>query len=465
MPSQPIESRSPQDPSDVVTTVPDSDRDAVARAVAQARATAGAWAATPAVQRAAALTAAAQALADAHDELSRLVVREVGKPATESGQEVTRGVGILRYHAQAALDPDGETYPPGPPADRVSLLLSRRRPRGVAGLITPWNFPVAIPLWKAAPALAYGNVVVLKPAPESSAVAVRLVELLGQFLPAGVVQAVTGGAEAGRALVDLADVVSFTGSVGAGFSVAAAAAGRGIPVQAEMGGQNASIVLPDADPEATAAVVASAAMGYAGQKCTATSRVIVVGRASGFTDALVAAVQRLRTGDPADEGVAVGPVIGSGARDRVLAAAEEARGAGGRVATGGRAGAGAGWFVAPTVVDGLAPEARLAQEEVFGPICAVLRAGSAEEAVAISNGVPYGLVTSVFTGDLGAALRVVDGVDTGLVRVNQPTSGVDFHAPFGGEKQSSIGPREQGKQARELYTSSHTVTIAPPPGA
>jgi acyl-CoA reductase-like NAD-dependent aldehyde dehydrogenase len=460
-----IESRSPQDPSDVVITVPDADREAVGRAVERARAAARDWATTPAVQRAAALTSAAQALADAHAEVTRLVVREVGKPVTESGQEVTRGVGILRYHAQAALDPDGETYPPGPPADRTSLLLARRRPRGVAGLVTPWNFPVAIPLWKAAPALAYGNAAVLKPAPESSALGVRLAELLGEFLPEGVFQVVTGGAEAGRALVDLADVVSFTGSVGAGFSVAQAAAGRGIPVQAEMGGQNASIVLPDADPEATAATVAAAAMGYAGQKCTATSRVIVVGEPGGFTDALVAAVEGLGRGDPADEGVAVGPVIRPDARDKVLAAAQEARGLGGQVVTGGRAGDGAGWFVAPTVVDGLGPEARLAQEEVFGPICAVLRAGSADEAVAISNGVPYGLVTSVFTGDLGAALRLVDALDTGLVRVNQPTSGVDFHAPFGGEKQSSIGPREQGKQARELYTSSRTVTIAPPPGA
>jgi alpha-ketoglutaric semialdehyde dehydrogenase len=464
MQSPTIDSRSPQDPSDVITTVPDADESAVRRAVERAEAAGREWSAVPAPQRANALTAAAQALADAAEEISLLVVREVGKPIVEARQEVARGVGILRYHAQAALDADGETYPAAPPADRHALLMARRRPRGVAGLITPWNFPVAIPLWKASPALAYGNTVVLKPAPDSSGVAVRMGELLNRFLPKDVLQIVTGGAEAGRSLVEQADVVSFTGSVGVGHQVAAAAAMRGVPVQAEMGGLNASIVLPDADLAAAAATIAAAAMGYAGQKCTATSRVVAVGgilEGGAVTDALVAAVERLTVGNPVDEGTVVGPVITSAARTRMLEAVDEVRGRGARIATGGAAGGGAGWFVAPTVVDGLDPDARLAQEEVFGPICVVLRAADPGEAVAISNAVPYGLVTSVFTNDLGAALRVVDGLDTGMIRVNMPTSGVDFHAPFGGEKQSSIGPREQGKQARELYTSTRTITIAP----
>jgi alpha-ketoglutaric semialdehyde dehydrogenase len=466
MASPTIESRSPQDPSDVVATVPDADEAAVGKAVGRAAEAGREWAARPALLRANALTSAAQALGDAAEELSLLVVREVGKPIVEARQEVARGVGILRYHAQAALDADGETYPTAPPADRHALLLARRRPRGVAGLVTPWNFPVAIPLWKAAPALAYGNTVVLKPAPDSSGVAVRLVELVGRFLPRHVLQLVTGGAEAGQALVERADVVSFTGSVGVGHQVAATAGMRGVPVQAEMGGLNASIVLPDADLAAASTTIAAAAMGYAGQKCTATSRVVAVGgivEAGTVAEALVAAVERLVVGNPVDEGTVVGPVITARARARVLEAVDEVRGRGARVATGGRPGEGDGWFVAPTVVDGLDPDARLAREEVFGPICVVLRAGSVQEAVAISNAVPYGLVTSVFTGDLGAALRVVDGLDTGMIRVNQPTSGVDFHAPFGGEKQSSIGPREQGKQARELYTSTRTITIAPPP--
>ena len=262
-------------------------------------------------------------------------------------------------------------------------------------------------------------------------------------------------------MVDLADVVSFTGSTAVGLGVAQQASARGIPSQCEMGGLNASIVLPDADIESAATVIATAAMGYAGQKCTATSRVIVVGDTAQVTDALVAAVEGLPTGDPAEASTVVGPVINPPARDEVVEAARRASGDGGRVATGGRALDGPGLFVTPTVVDGQSPDSPLAQEEVFGPIVTVLRAESAEQAVAISNSVPYGLVTSIFTRDLDAVLEVVEGVDTGMIRINQPTSGVDFHAPFGGEKQSSFGPREQGKAAREHYTSTHTITIGP----
>jgi acyl-CoA reductase-like NAD-dependent aldehyde dehydrogenase len=202
-------------------------------------------------------------------------------------------------------------------------------------------------------------------------------------------------------------------------------------------------------------------MGYAGQKCTATGRVIVLGDPASFTDALAAAVEALPTGDPADSSTVVGPVINVSARDELVSAAQGAPGDGGRLVTGGVALDGPGLFFTPAVVDGQDPSARLAQEEVFGPIVTVLRASSAEQAVEISNSVPFGLVTSVFTRDLDSALTVVDGLETGMIRVNMPTSGVDFHAPFGGEKQSSFGPREQGKAARELYTTTHTITVGP----
>jgi aldehyde dehydrogenase (NAD+) len=260
------------------------------------------------------------------------------------------------------------------------------------------------------------------------------------------------------------DCVSFTGSVAVGRRVAVAATERGLPSQAEMGGLNASIVLADADPERAATVVAGAAMGYAGQKCTATSRAIVVGDPAPFTEALVAAVQGLAVGDPADKDTVVGPVITDQARARVVEAAQEAAAAGGRLLTGGGAGDGAGWFVAPTLVDGLAPDARLAQEEVFGPIAVVLPVADEDEAVRVANGVRYGLVASVFTGDLDRALRLTARLDTGLIRVNAPTSGVDFHSPFGGEKDSSFGPREQGKAARDFYTSTRTITVLPQRG-
>src|SRR4051812_5177367 len=455
-----IESRSPQNQSEVVVSAPAADRDAVATAFSRAREAQREWGRN-ALARADALSAAAAALDAAKDEVVDLMVREVGKPLTEAVGEQGRSVRILRYQAQSAMDPDGDTYPAAPPSDPRTLLFSRRRPRGVAGLITPWNFPFAIPLWKAAPALAYGNTVVLKPASDAIACALLLEEILNKHLPEGVFNVVTGPGAAGQAVVEMADVVSFTGSTAVGLGVAAGATARGIASQAEMGGLNASIVLPDADVEAAAKVVAGAAMGYAGQKCTATGRVIVLGDPAPFTDALAAAVDALPVGDPADSSTVVGPVINPPAREDLMSAADGAPGDGGRVVTGGAAMDGAGLFFAPTIVDGQEPTARLAQEEVFGPIVTVLKASSASQAVEISNGVPFGLVTSVFTRDLDAALTVVDGLETGMIRINQPTSGVDFHAPFGGEKQSSFGPREQGKAARELYTSTHTITIGP----
>ncbi|HWK26501.1 MAG TPA: aldehyde dehydrogenase family protein [Solirubrobacter sp.] len=460
MSTETIESRSPQDQADVVVSAPAADREAVAAAFDRARAAQREWARS-ALARADALSAAAASLDAAADEVVSLMVREVGKPLTEAVGEHGRSVRILRYQAQAALDPDGDTYPSAPPADPRALLFSRRRPRGVAGLITPWNFPFAIPLWKAAPALAYGNAVVLKPASDAIACALLLEEILNRHLPPGVFNVVTGPGAAGAAIVDFADVVSFTGSTGVGLGVAAAATARGIPSQAEMGGLNASIVLPDADLEGAAKVIAGAAMGYAGQKCTATGRVIVLGDPAPFTDALAAAVEALPTGDPADAATVVGPVINSPARAELIQAADGAPSDGGRVVTGGRALEGPGLFFTPTVVAGQGPDARLAQEEVFGPIVTVLGAQTAEQAVEISNGVSFGLVTSVFTRDLDAALTVVDGLETGMIRVNMPTSGVDFHAPFGGEKHSSFGPREQGKAARELYTTTHMITVGP----
>jgi aldehyde dehydrogenase (NAD+) len=451
-----IESRSPQRPDDVVVRTAEVDPEQVAQAARVARKAQPEWAAA-AAPRAAALTAAAQSVADASDELTDLMVREVGKPAGEARGEVARSVAILRYYAQQVFDPVGALHAPS----LQGLLYSVRRPRGIAGLITPWNFPLAIPLWKAAPALAFGNAVLLKPAPEATASALRLAEILAPHLPDGLLQVLPGDAATGQAVVEAADVVSFTGSVGAGRAVATAATARGIAVQAEMGGQNPAIVLPDADLESAAGQIASAVAGFAGQKCTATKRVIVVGDPAPFRDALVAAIAAQSIGDPAQAGVSVGPVIDAAARDRVTAAAASAADAGGRILTGGAAVDGDGFFVQPTLVEGAPIDHLLACDEVFGPIALLQTADSPEQALAIANGVRYGLAAAVYTSNLAAALDLSGRLDAGLVKVNAPTTGVDFYLPFGGEKDSSLGPREQGKAAQDIYTSTHTVAMAP----
>jgi aldehyde dehydrogenase (NAD+) len=452
-----IRSCSPQTPDDLVAEAAALDAAAVADAAAAAREAQREWWSLGASGRSAALTAAALDLRTRRADAVALVVREVGKPVGEAGGEVARAIAILEYYAQAAYAPLGRTFPP---SLATGLLYTERRPHGLAGLITPWNFPLAIPLWKAAPALTTGNAVLLKPSPEALGCAMFLSELLGRHLPAGLFAVVPGGAETGEAVADQADVVSFTGSVAVGRAVAARAAERGVPVQCEMGGQNAAVVLPDADPGSTAAMIAGAAMGYAGQKCTATRRVVVVGENLAFVDALTEAVAALRPGDPGSDGVAVGPVISRAARERVVEAVGSVRQSGGRVLTGGSVPGTEGWYVEPTLVDGLPAGHPVLQEETFGPLAAVQQVASLDEALALVNGVRFGLVASVHGRDVDALLEAASRVDTGMVKVNAPTAGVDFYAPFGGEKESSHGPREQGAAALDFYTSSRTISFA-----
>jgi acyl-CoA reductase-like NAD-dependent aldehyde dehydrogenase len=448
----------PHEPADVLGEWDAASAGEADAAVGRALKAAQVWRDTPGAARAKALSDAAAAIEQRAAQVTELVVREVGKPVSEARGEVARGVAILRYYAQAALAPDGETLPA---ADADQLLMARFLPVGVAALLTPWNFPVAIPLWKAAPSLAYGNATILKPSSAAAATGLLLGEIIGPLLPADVFQVVLGGAETARALIGNLGVaaVSFTGSSAVGRDISARAAARGCRVQAEMGGQNPSIVLADADLDRAAKAIAYAAMGYAGQKCTATSRVIVVDEVyRQFSDALTAAIEELRVLDPADPATLVGPVIDEGSRAAALAAVASS---GGRVLTGGRPLDAPGYYLAPTLVELDSPAGPLASEEVFAPVAALIRAGSADEAISIGNAVRYGLVASVFTSDLGHALRLTRRIEAGMVRVNAPTSGVDFNAPFGGSKESSYGPREQGQAARAFYTESRTVLIVP----
>ncbi len=455
-----VTSTSPQAPNDVIAEAGALDPRAVAGLAARAREAQREWRATGAAGRCAALAGAARDLRDRRQEAVELIIREVGKPRGEAMGEVDRGIAILEYYAQAAFASTGDLLP----ASLGWLLYTERRPHGLAGLITPWNFPIAIPLWKSAPALVCGNAVLLKPSPDALGTAQFLEGLIARHVPDGLFAVAPGEAETGEAVVAESDVVSFTGSVAVGAHVTAQATGRGVPVQAEMGGQNAAIVLPDADPERTAAMIAGAAMGYAGQKCTATRRVIVVGENDAFVDALIERTGALAPGDPYADGVAVGPVISQAARDRVLEAVRRAEAGGGRTLTGGAAVDRDGWFVQPTLVDRVDPSDPIMQEETFGPLAAVCRAESLDAAIQIANGVRFGLVTSIHGRDLDQLLRAAAAVDTGMVKVNGPTAGVDFYAPFGGEKASSFGPREQGTAALGFYTSTHTISLAPHAG-
>jgi aldehyde dehydrogenase (NAD+) len=462
MSAEVIRSWSPQAPDDLIAEAPEADACLVAEFAERAREAQRSWWSIGASGRAAALTAAAGDLRGQRQQAMNLVVREVGKPLDEAAGEVARAIAILEYYAQACYFPRGETFPPS--ATGNGLLFTERRPHGVAGLITPWNFPLAIPLWKAAPALAAGNAVLLKPSPEAIGCAQFLAARLASHLPEGLFVTIAGGASAGESVVREADVISFTGSVAIGRAVAAAAVRRAVPVQCELGGHNAAIVLPDADAARTAAMIAGAAMGYAGQKCTATRRVIVIGENALFTEALAEAVTALRPADPAASRVLVGPVISAAARARVVAAIKAADEAGGRLMAGGALPDAPGWFIEPALIGGVPADHPLLHDETFGPLTIICSADSLDDAISMANGVRFGLVTSVHGRDVDALLAAAARVDSGMVKINGPTTGVDFYAPFGGEKDSSYGPREQGMVALDFYTSTRTISFSPHAG-
>lgn len=453
-----FQSINPHQPHDVIGEFEASGPDGVGKAVAHAGKAFMEWREQPASVRGGALSAMAYDLQSRAEDLSSLIVREVGKPVTEARAEVGRAVSILRYYAQMVLAPDGETYPAAAAKD---WLVARRYPLGVCALLTPWNFPIAIPIWKAAPALGYGNTVVLKPAPSSTAVAQALKEVADRHLPEGALHLVPGDAETGEPLVEHPGVaaVSFTGSIAVGRTVAQKAIGRGAKVQCEMGGQNPSVVLADADLDAAAGTIAFAAMGYAGQKCTATSRVIVEESIyDEFRERLVSAVEAMVVTDPGNDTCQVGPLIGEEARTSALEALGRS---GGKTLTGGEMLGEDGFYLAPTLVELEDSKDHLAQEEVFAPVSALMQAESAEEALRVANDVRQGLVAAVFTSDLSKAMTLTSQLEAGLLRVNSATSGVDYHVPFGGSKDSGIGPKEQGLAARDFYTETRTILLSP----
>lgn len=453
----------PSDASDVIALVPEGSIDDVNTAVAAAHEALPKWRALSGPTRAEHLYRWAEAIAARHEALAQAVAREVGKPITEARGEVARCINLLRYYAGEAVRAIGEVIPS---QSAGSLQFTLREPLGVVALITPWNFPLAIPLWKAAPALAFGNTVVLKPAETASHVATLLAESAAAELPAGVFNVLLGkGSVIGQPLVQAAPVraVSFTGSGAVGARVAAIAAERNIRYQTEMGGKNVAIVAADADLDLAASLTANGAMRYAGQKCTATSRVVVDKKIEvPFLEKLFAQIEGLPLGPVTDSKAVVGPLISDEARGSIMRVLQEAAGA--RVISSvlpDDEDFNKGFYFAPTVVTGVNPDSAIAQQELFGPVLASIVAEDLEHAIALANRTPYGLSASLFTRDVRSALHYVHSIEAGLVRVNGDTTGVDPHAPFGGMKGSSSGSREQGPAAREFYTEIKTVQINP----
>ena len=453
---------SPADTQETLGTVGLSDATDVDRAVSAAQEATRSWNNLGGVARGNLLYQAAAELERHVDELAELAAREMGKPIGEARGEALRAVGILRYYAGEGFRPTGDVIPASNPH---VLQYTAREPLGAVGLITPWNFPLAIPMWKMAPALVYGNTVVLKPAEWSSLAAVRMFEILGPLFPPGVINLVLGlGSEAGEALITHPSVhgISFTGSSGVGAHIAETATRRNIKYQAEMGGKNPVIVASDADLDLAVEAIVSGAMRSAGQKCTATSRVIVLADAhEALRDKLANRIRSIKQGSPLDPETYLGPVVSKPQFDKVMALIDTGRREGADLVVGGPAQDSHGFFVPPTLFDRVAGDATIAQEEIFGPVVGITPVDTVDAAIAQANRVRYGLSAAVFTQNLKTAMTFVEEIEAGMVRVNDETAGVELQAPFGGVKASSSHSREQGRAAMEFYTHVKTVAIRP----
>jgi alpha-ketoglutaric semialdehyde dehydrogenase len=435
--------------------------------VESARSAFPAWRNMPAPARGEILRKAAELLDQRAEAVGRDLTREEGKTLAEGIGETKRAVAILRYYAGQTLEPDGETYPSISP---VTFLYARREPVGVVAAITPWNFPIAIPAWKIAPALAYGNTVVWKPAEIVPLTAVHFLRaLVDAGLPPGVLNLVLGkGSEVGTVLTthDGVDAVTFTGSNPVGRAIQMQAIQHGKKVQLELGGKNPAVVLADANLDHAAEHVARGAFLSAGQKCTATSRVIVEQPVvKEFQERLVALIEGWKLGDPLDTATRVGPVVSRDQLETVTGYLDAGAKEGGRVLTGGKRATnlGDGYYVQPTVITDLSRDSKVAREEIFGPVAAIVPAASYDEAVKLANDTPFGLTSSLFTTDLSRALKFAQEIRTGVVKINQESAGLEYHVPFGGMKESSSGSREQGKAAREFFTQWKTVYLDPSP--
>jgi aldehyde dehydrogenase (NAD+) len=453
------ERRNPARRDEVVARIAVGTRADALAALDAAEAAFPAWRRTSPVARGAILAQASRLLEERKAAIARDLCAEEGKTLTEATGEVQRAADIMRFHSGEGWRLKGENIPSATPSTH---LYTVKEPLGVVALITPWNFPIAIPSWKLAPALVSGNTVVIKPASLVPVSVQHLAQaLLDAGLPAGVLNVVHGsGGVVGEALVHdpLVQAISFTGSVATGLHINEIGSKRLARVQLEMGGKNALVVLEDADPAVAARIVAQGGFALTGQACTATSRVIATSAAyDRFVEALVQEAGDWAPGDGLVPETRMGPVVDDAQLRTDLDYIGIGGAEGAQLVTGGAAD---GLFLAPTVFAGVRPEMRIAREEVFGPVVGVLEVGDLDEAIALANDSTFGLPGGIVTNDLKAAMRFADEAQIGVVKVNRPTTGVDLNAPFGGVKDSSSGTfREQGSVAVDFYTRLKTVYL------
>jgi alpha-ketoglutaric semialdehyde dehydrogenase len=456
------ESVNPSNLDDVVARYPKAGAAEVNDAVKAARAAFPGWSQASPEVRSDVLDKAGSLVMSRAKELGTLLSREEGKTLAEGTGEVMRAARVLKYFAGEALRRHGRTLESTRPSIDVETY---REPVGVFGLITPWNFPIAIPAWKAAPALAFGNTVVLKPATPTPAIAYALAQILIEAgAPAGVFNLVIGEGDVGRAIVNNPDIdgISFTGSQSVGASVAEGAAKRQARVQLEMGGKNPLVVLDDADLDRAVTCAIDGAFFSTGQRCTASSRIIVTeGIHDRFVDALADKARSLKVGDALDPETKIGPAVTQDQLDQNLRYVKIARDEGGKVLTGGEPLTldKRGYYMAPTVIADTAPDQRINCEEVFGPVASVVKVRDYEEALQIANRGQFGLSAGIVTNSLKHARHFRRHIRAGMVMINLPTAGVDYHVPFGGTRKSSYGAREQGYAAVEFYTQTKTVYV------
>jgi aldehyde dehydrogenase (NAD+) len=461
-----FQTQNPADTRETVAQYPSAGPAEFKQAFDAAAAAFPAWAATTPVARGRILNQASQILASRKPALQELLTREEGKTLAEASGEVQRAIDILRFYGALGYSLGGQTIPHDLPNN---LLLTRRDPLGVVALVTPWNFPVAIPAWKTAPALLCGNTVVLKPASATPALALELARALAEAgLPKGTLNVVTGpGAAFGDTLAShpALAALSFTGSRPVGSDLYTRLAPRMIRAQMEMGGKNPTLVLADADLDLAARLVATAGFGLTGQACTATSRVIVERPVlQPFLEKLTAKARAIKVGNGLADGTTMGPAVSEAQLRNNLDYLAVAQSDGARLVSGGQRLSSPphdhGWFMEPTLLADVQPGSRIACEEVFGPVVGVIAVDDFDQAIAVANEVEFGLSASLVTRDFNRALRYVDRIQAGVVKVNQISTGLALQAPFGGIKGSSTDSfREQGLAALDFYTRTRTVYL------